>query len=122
MLVDRQGRPISCGILPGNTFESKTLEAALESVRTRFQIKQVVIVADGGINSKLNLKQIKDHAHDYVVGCRLKSLSKGIQKKALDLSSYEIFHEKDGTILKYLEIEYENVVKIEKNGKKNNSI
>jgi hypothetical protein len=46
MLVDRQGRPISCGIFPENTFKSKTLEAALESVRTRFQIKQVVIVAD----------------------------------------------------------------------------
>lgn len=52
MLVDWEGRPISCSIFPENTFESKTLEAALESVRTRFQIKQVVIVADRGINSK----------------------------------------------------------------------
>ena len=122
MLVDLYGRPISCGIFPGNTFESKTLEAALESVRTRFQIKQVVIVADRGINSKLNLKQIKDHSHDYVVGCRLKSLSKNIQKKALDLNSYETFHEKDGTILKYLEMEYDNVIKIEKDGKKTTEI
>jgi transposase len=45
-----------------------------------------------------------------------------IQKKALDLSSYKTFHEKDGTILKYLEIEYDNVVKVEKDGKKTTEI
>ncbi len=80
-----------------------------------------MIVVDAGINSKLNLKQIKDHSHDYVVGCRLKNLSKAIQKKALDLNNYEIFHEKDERVLKYLEIEYDNVIKVEKD-KKNTEI
>lgn len=119
MLVDQEGRPIALGVFPGNTFESKTLENALITLQERFKIQHVVIVADRGINSKLNLKRIKDREYDYLVGCRLKSLSKNLQKQVLDIEKYEIIHESDGNLLKYREIEFDNVVEyVEGNEKK----
>lgn len=110
MLVDKEGRPIAIGIFPGNTFESKTLEEALNTLQKRFQVREVVIVADRGINSKINLKNIKDRQYDYLVGCKLKTLKKELQEEVLDISRYSSINEKDGNILKYQEIEYENVV------------
>lgn len=119
MLVDEEGRPIALGVFPGNTFESKTLENALITLQERFKIQHVVIVADRGINSKLNLRRIKDREYDYLVGCRLKSLSKNLQKHVLDIEKYETVHEADGNLLKYREIEFDNVVEyVEGNEKK----
>ncbi|WP_166155405.1 IS1634 family transposase [Neochlamydia sp. AcF84] len=119
MLVDQEGRPIALGIFPGNTFESKTLEEALKTLQERFKIQHVMIVADRGINSKLNLKRIKDRDYDYLMGCRLKSLNKSLQKQILDIEKYQTIHESDGNILKYREIEFDNIVEyVEDNNKK----
>ena len=122
MLVDQEGRPIALGVFPGNTFESKTLEDALKALQERFKVQHVVIVADRGINSKLNLKKIKDREYDYLVGCRLKNLNKNLQKQVLQIEKYEIIHEKDGNILKYREIEFDNVVEYLDDDKKKKHI
>lgn len=122
MLVDQEGRPIALGVFPGNTFESKTLEDALKTLQERFKIQNVVIVADRGINSKLNLKRIKDREYDYLVGCRLKSLNKNLQKQVLDIEKYETIHEVDENILKYREIEFDNVVEYFEGDKKKKQI
>ncbi|KIC72675.1 Transposase [Neochlamydia sp. EPS4] len=122
MLVDQEGRPIALGIFPGNTFESKTLEEALKTLQERFKIQHVMIVADRGINSKLNLKRIKDRDYDYLMGCRLKSLNKSLQKQILDIKKYQTINESDGNILKYREIEFDNVVEYVEDNKKKQQI
>jgi transposase len=67
LIVDGEGRPIGFDVFPGNTFEGHTLEAALVKLKQRYSIKRVVVVADRGINSKLNLHKIKEMGFDYVV-------------------------------------------------------
>ncbi len=66
LLVDREGRPIGYDLFPGNTFEGKTLDVALLKLEKRFGIRKVIIVADKGINSKINLKKITDRGYDYI--------------------------------------------------------
>lgn len=122
MLVDQEGRPIALGVFPGNTFESKTLENALITLQERFKIQHVVVVADRGINSKLNLKRIKDREYDYLVGCRLKSLNRNLQKQVLEIEKYETIHESDGNLLKYREIEFDNAVEYVEDNKKKKQI
>jgi transposase len=79
LLIDCHGRPIGYELFPGNTFDGKTLEAALEAMEGRFGIRKVIIVADKGINSKLNLKMISDRGYKYIFASRIKSASKKIK-------------------------------------------
>jgi transposase len=66
LLIDCYGRPIGYELFPGNTFDGKTLSAALDSLERRFGIRKVIIVADKGIASKVNLKQITDKGYSYI--------------------------------------------------------
>jgi len=79
LLIDCHGRPIGYELFPGNTFDSKTLETALEAMEGRFGIRKVIIVADKGINSKLNLKKISDRGYSYIFASRIKSASEKIK-------------------------------------------
>ena len=79
LLIDCHARPIGYELFPGNTFDGKTLEAALNSMESRFGIRKVIIVADKGINSKLNLKRISDRGYSYIFASRIKSASKKIK-------------------------------------------
>jgi len=78
LLVDCEGRPVGYELFPGNTFEGDTLEGALEKLKKRFGIRQVIIVADKGINRKLNLKRIADKDYNYIVAARIKGMKKKI--------------------------------------------
>jgi len=73
LLIDCYGRPIGYELFSGNTFNGKTLPSALDSLENRFGIRKVIIVADKGITSKVNLKEIIDRGYSYIFAYRLKS-------------------------------------------------
>jgi transposase len=113
MLVDCEGRPVGYELFPGNTFEGKTLEAALDTIKMNFDIRNIIIVADRGINSKLNLKLIKDKGYGYIVAARIKSMPESIQTNILKHEDYTILsqNEEDG-VVQYKVIDYVNQFKI----------
>ena len=104
LLIDQEGRPIGFEVFSGNTFEGKTLTAFLDKMKKRFCLNKVVIVADRGLNSKLNLKAIKDSEYDYIVGSRIKNLKKSLKEKVLDEKEYIKINTNsndDGDTIKY---------------------
>lgn len=113
MLVDCEGRPVGYELFPGNTFEGKTLETALESIEKRFGIRNIIIVADRGINSKLNLKSIVDKGYGYIIASRIRSMPEDIQSKILNEEDYITLSqsEEDG-VVRYKVIDYVNQFKI----------
>ena len=113
MYIDRNGRPIGYELFPGNTFEGKTLEIALESIEKKFGIRNIIIVADRGINSKLNLKKIVDKKYGYIFASKIKSMSKNIQKQILTKEDYIEFSNSNDSEGKYCYkvIDYINKVK-----------
>jgi transposase len=113
MLTDCEGRPIGYELFPGNTFEGKTLEVALDAIGKRFGIRNIIIVADRGINNKLNLKQITDKGYGYIVASRIKNLNKEIKNKIFTADDYKILTEENG-VVKYKVIDYINKFKHEK--------
>ena len=110
LLIDTEGRPVGFDIYPGKTFEGSTLEAALHKLKNRFQIREVVIVADRGINSKLNLKKVRDAGFHYIVGSRLKKMKQDVQKDVLDLAKYHSTIFEDGTEIRHRVLDYNNVI------------
>ncbi|WPX07795.1 IS1634 family transposase [Anaerocellum danielii] len=122
MLIDKEGRPVGYELFAGNTIDSKTVIKVLEKLKEKFCIDKVVIVADKGINSKLNLKMIKEAGYDYIVASRLKSMSKEVLEEVFNNDGYRYLTNKDfesiyGEGFKFKVIDYENYVKDE-NGKK----
>ena len=101
MYIDRDGRPIGYELFPGNTFEGKTLEIALESIEKKYGIRNIVIVADRGINNKLNLKKIIDKKYGYIFASKIKTMSKDIQQQILNNEGYIEFSSSNDAETKY---------------------
>jgi len=106
LLIDCYGRPIGYELFAGNTFDGKTLPAALDALEKRFGIRKVVIVADKGIASKVNLKEITDRGYSYIFAYRLKSAAGKIKaevfsggytqiKDSQEPLSYKVISNKD---------------------------
>jgi len=89
LLLDCEGRPIGYELFSGNTFDGNTLDASLEKLKKRFSIRKVIIVADRGINSKLNLTKILDKGYSYIFASRLKKMKKSIQKEIFSGEGYQ---------------------------------
>jgi len=89
LIADCEGRPIGFDVFPGNTFEGHTLVPALNKLKAKFNIRQVVVVADRGMNNKVNLLAVKQAGFDYIVGGRLKNFKTAEQEDLLDRSKFE---------------------------------
>ncbi|HOQ51962.1 MAG TPA: IS1634 family transposase, partial [Candidatus Atribacteria bacterium] len=68
--------------------DGKTLEAALDKLEKRFGIRRVIMVADRGINSKLNLKRIRDRNYGYIFAARLKNMGKEVEEQVFNPEGY----------------------------------
>jgi len=74
IVMRRDGVPIACEIWPGNTADVKTIVPIVKKLRTRFQLKKVILVCDRGMVSKANLKAIRAAGYDYIVGMKMRRL------------------------------------------------
>lgn len=88
LLIDTEGHPIGFDLFAGNTFDGKTLITSLKKLEEDFQIRQVIIVADAGINSAKNLYQIKQAGYEYIIRARLKSFSNSLKEQILNKEGY----------------------------------
>ncbi len=116
LLIDKNGLPIGYELFSGNTFDSKTMVKVLDNLKGKFNLDKVVIVADRGLNSKINLKYIKDAGYDYLMAVSIKSLNKKMKDTILDKESYtNILTSEDSEdgLYAYKTLEYDNLVKYE---------
>lgn len=91
LVISSDGSPISYELFSGNTFEGNTLLPILDNLKEDYNISKIVIVADRGIGFKSNLDEIKKRGYDYIIGARLRSMSKDIQKEAISEEGYQPF-------------------------------
>jgi len=111
MMIDKDKNPIGYQVFNGKTYEGNTFKNALETLKSRYNIDKVVIVADRGMLSKSNIDLTQENEYEFILGERLKSLPIKVQEQLLDKTKY--LHEwvyvdnRDEKILvKYMTIEY----------------
>jgi hypothetical protein len=68
VVVTPEGFPLSYEVLPGNTRDDGTLEAALEAVERKHGPARRIWVFDRGVVNELNLGRLRQHGAQYVVG------------------------------------------------------
>ncbi|WP_460763296.1 IS1634 family transposase, partial [Nocardiopsis oceani] len=85
LLVDRGGFPLEIGCFEGNKAETATLIPIIKAFQARHGVAEMVVVADAGMLSATNLREL-DEAHlRFIVGSRM-------TKAPLDLASHFRWH------------------------------
>ena len=74
VVLDSDGRPICCELLPGNISDAKTLLPVIIRITQRFGIDSFCIVADRGMSSKKTIETLESPSFriDYIFGCRMR--------------------------------------------------
>ena len=83
LITNNEGFPISYEIFPGNTFEGKTLLTSIDSLKNRFDVKNIFLAADRGMFGRENLLKLESVGIKYVVSAPLKKLKSEIKRKIL---------------------------------------
>ncbi|HET8795471.1 MAG TPA: IS1634 family transposase [Arthrobacter sp.] len=70
LLVDRQGFPLEIGCFEGNKAETATLLPVIRQFQDRHSLADMVIVADAGMLSATNLRELDEAGLRFIVGSR----------------------------------------------------
>ena len=91
LMVTKEGLPIGYEAFSGDTFDGHTLIPSLKILKEKYKIDNVVYVADSGMFNQDNLKELEtlEAEHfNYIVGARIKNMSKKVKEQILDKSQY----------------------------------
>jgi Transposase DDE domain len=73
-VMDDEGRPVCCELLPGNTADIQTLLPVVDRLRERFDIRDVCVVADRGMISEATIAELSARGIHYILGARLRNV------------------------------------------------
>jgi transposase len=116
LFIDGEGLPVGYDLFPGNTCDGKTLVPELERLRSKFDVRRVIIVADRGINSKNNLYEIRKAGYEYIVAARLRNMSAAVKKAVFDPTGYKTVSD-DRETLTMKSMDYNNVIELDDGSK-----
>lgn len=98
LLVDGQGIPIDYELFRGNTSEMNTIVEVVNNYKRENHLEKVTVVADRGLNSRINLKTLSDLEFDYIVAQSIERLPERIKKEVLRQDNWDsVFVSKDNT-------------------------
>ena len=83
LVATREGIPIDYEVFPGNTFEGNTVERAIDQIRTKYKIENVVFVADSAMIKIPNQAYFEKNGLHYIIAARMRNMSNGWKKKIL---------------------------------------
>lgn len=106
LLVTTDGLPIGYEVFNGSMFEGHTLTSILEKIRFQYKVSRVILVADSALLSNENIRQLTQNNIEYIVGARLKSLSKKWQDTILDNRDY-LRKQKEDELLRISDLNYD---------------
>ena len=85
LLVDRGGFPLEIGCFEGNKAETLTMVPIIKAFQERHDLADMVVVADAGMLSGANLRELDDAGLRFIVGSR-------VTKAPTDLASHFRWH------------------------------
>lgn len=68
LLVDSEGIPFGYELFKGNIAEVSTMLDVVEGFKKRYQLNNVTIIADAGLNQLINLEALEKAGFKYIVG------------------------------------------------------
>ncbi len=72
LLVSQGGYPLDYEIFEGNKFEGHTMLPVIEAFKKKYNMEQLIVVADAGLMSEKNIKQLLANNYSFIIGARIK--------------------------------------------------
>lgn len=85
LLVSKNGYPLAYDIYEGNKFEGHTMLPVLDSFKKKYELEQLIIIADSGLLSNANIEELQAGGYKFILGARIKNEKWDIQRKILSL-------------------------------------
>lgn len=90
LVATEEGLPLSYDLFPGACFEGHTLIPVLKKIRARYDLQHVIFVGDRGMLNEDNLKCLEEEKFQYIVGAKLRNVSKKLQEAILSEERYTL--------------------------------
>lgn len=93
VLTDAAGRPVAIEVYPGNTGDSTTVPAQVETLRTRFGLSRVVLVGDRGMLTETQLETLRQFPGvGWISALRGPAIRDLVEHGSLQLSLFDTTH------------------------------
>ena len=79
LLVDRHGFPLEIGCFEGNKAETLTIVPIIKAFQERHGLADMVVVADAGMLSAINLRELDEGGLRFIVGSRVTKAPKDLE-------------------------------------------
>jgi transposase len=83
LLVSKNGYPLAYDVFDGKKFEGHTLLPIIENFKTKYQLQQLIVVADAGLLSNTNMTLLNQNNYEFILGARIKNENKALQQQIL---------------------------------------
>jgi transposase len=83
-----EGLPLWYDVFDGKTCEGKTFLDSLEKFSKLAKPSEIVVIADRGMYSKINISDLEAKGYKYVIGAKLKNMSASQKEAILNVDSY----------------------------------
>jgi transposase len=74
-VIDNHGKPVCCEMWPGNTTDVKAIIPVVDRIRNRFHAGQFCVIADRGMISAENMRQLEQRKIAYILGTRMRKVN-----------------------------------------------
>jgi hypothetical protein len=92
VVLDSEGRPISCELWPGNTADVTTLIPVVDRLGRRFRIRQACIVADRGMICDETVTTLEEVERPYILGARMRKQKEVREHVLADRGRFRVVH------------------------------
>lgn len=89
LVIDSRGIPLDFETFAGNTSEFNTMPVLITALTRKYDIKNVVVVADRGLNSLANLDMLARHGLNFIVAQKLSNLPETVQEQCLNPAAFK---------------------------------
>lgn len=86
LLVGLEGYPLAYEIHEGNKFEGHTMLPIIDAFKTKYELDKLIVIADSGLLSSSNVKELQEKGYEFILGARIKNESTTVKQKILSLS------------------------------------
>ncbi len=85
LLASEGGYPLDYEIFEGNKFEGHTVLPVIEAFKKKYQLENLIVVADSGLMSEKNINQLLNNGYSFIIGARIKNETQAVQQQILSL-------------------------------------
>lgn len=103
VIMSGEGIPLGYEVFSGNTNDVTCFKSIIDKIKTKFNLRKLILVGDRGMISKKNIEHLHEAGYEYILGYRMRTIPKEDRSAILSKADFKII-KKDS--LHFKEVNY----------------